>query len=109
MARSIGWTYPKLAEPKLAEPGWQLTAVTDVPAAPDPRLADLGEAELVATCLAGRAEAFDILVARHRRTTYQLCYRFVNNHEDASDLSQDVFLRAFRGLRSFRGGSSFST
>jgi RNA polymerase sigma-70 factor (ECF subfamily) len=40
---------------------------------------------------------------------YQLCYRFVANHEDASDLSQDVFLRAFRGLKSFRGQASLST
>src|SRR5439155_21182384 len=38
-----------------------------------------------------------------------LCYRFVGNHEDASDLSQDVFLRAYRGLRSFRGQSSLAT
>ena len=40
---------------------------------------------------------------------YQLCYRFVGNHEDASDLSQDVFLRAYRGLRSFRGQSTLAT
>ena len=40
---------------------------------------------------------------------YQLCYRFVGNHEDASDLSQDVFLRAYRGLRTFRGQSSLAT
>jgi RNA polymerase sigma-70 factor (ECF subfamily) len=40
---------------------------------------------------------------------YQLCYRFVSNHEDASDLSQDVFIRAFRGLRNFRGHSSLGT
>jgi len=40
---------------------------------------------------------------------YQLCYRFVRNHEDASDLSQDVFLRAYRGLRRFRGQASLTT
>ena len=60
-------------------------------------------------CLAGRAGAFDLIVERHRRPVYQLCYRFVGNHEDASDLSQDVFLRAYRGLRSFRGQSSLGT
>ena len=38
-----------------------------------------------------------------------MCYRFAGNHEDASDLSQDVFLRAYRGLGKFRGGSSLST
>src|SRR6266446_3556750 len=72
-------------------------------------LAELDEAGLIAACLAGRREAFDVIVERHRRTVYQLCYRFVGNHEDASDLSQDVFLRAFRGLRNFRGQSSLAT
>ena len=52
----------------------------------------------------GRPGAFDVIVERHRRAVYQLCYRFVGNHEDASDLSQDVFLRAYRGLAKFRGG-----
>lgn len=75
----------------------------------DAALATLGEAELVAACLAGRAGAFDVIVDRHRRAVYQLCYRFVGNHEDASDLSQDVFLRAFRGLRNFKGQSSLGT
>jgi RNA polymerase sigma-70 factor (ECF subfamily) len=75
----------------------------------DLSLADLDEQQLVEACLAGREGAFDLLVERHRRTIYQLCYRFVGNHEDASDLSQDVFLRAFRGLKNFRGGSSLST
>lgn len=72
-------------------------------------LADLDEAALVDACLAGRAGAFDLIVERHRRAVFQLCYRFVNNHEDASDLSQDVFLRAYRGLRSFRRQSSLAT
>jgi RNA polymerase sigma-70 factor (ECF subfamily) len=74
--------------------------------------ADLdGEADqaLVEAFLNGRPEAFDVIVRRHQRTIYQLCYRFVGNHEDAADLSQDVFVRAFRGLRRFRGGSALST
>jgi len=72
-------------------------------------LDELDESQLVTACLAGRAGAFDLIVERHRRPVYQLCYRFVGNHEDASDLSQDVFLRAYRGLKSFRGGSSLAT
>src|SRR6478735_7978568 len=72
-------------------------------------LDQLDEQQLVAACLAGRAGAFDVVVERHRRSVYQLCYRFVGNHEDASDLSQDVFLRAFRGLRNFKGQSSLGT
>ena len=72
-------------------------------------LEELDEPALVEACLAQRAGAFDLIVERHRRAVYQLCYRFVGNHEDASDLSQDVFLRAYRGLRSFRGQSTLAT
>jgi RNA polymerase sigma-70 factor (ECF subfamily) len=94
---------------RTADPGWKLTVVrNDVPVR-DAALADLGEADLVVACLSGRPGAFDLIVERHRRTVYQLCYRFVGNHEDASDLSQDVFLRAFRGLRNFKGQSSLGT
>lgn len=92
------------------DPGWELTVVRsdDMPT-PGPVLAELSEAELVAACLAGRPGAFDVIVERHRRTIYQLCYRFAGNHEDASDLSQDVFLRAYRGLRNFKGHSTLGT
>jgi RNA polymerase sigma-70 factor (ECF subfamily) len=80
-----------------------------MPAA-DPRpVEQLDERALVEACLAQRPGAFDLIVERHRRAVYQLCYRFVVNHEDASDLSQDVFLRAYRGLRSFRGQSTLAT
>jgi RNA polymerase sigma-70 factor (ECF subfamily) len=67
------------------------------------------DAELVAACLAGEREAFDVIVERHRRHVYQLCYRFVANHEDASDLAQDVFIRAYRGLRTFKSQASLGT
>lgn len=75
----------------------------------DPSVGDLSEQVLVEACIAGRPGAFDLVVERHRRSVYQLCYRFVGNHEDASDLSQDVFLRAFRGLHRFRGQSALGT
>ena len=67
------------------------------------------DAELVEASLAGDRAAFDVIVERHRRHVYQLCYRFVGNHEDASDLAQDTFIRAFRGLKSFRGQASLGT
>ena len=69
----------------------------------------LEDSALVSASLAGDREAFDVLVRRHQRHVYQLCYRFAGNHEDAADLAQDAFIRAYRGLRSFKGTSAFST
>jgi RNA polymerase sigma-70 factor (ECF subfamily) len=56
-----------------------------------------------------QALAFDLLVTRHRRSVYHVCYRFVNHHEDAADLTQGTFVRAWRALASFRGQARFST
>jgi len=64
---------------------------------------------LIAAFLSGRRDAFDLIVERHRRHVYQLCYRFVGNHEDASDLAQDVFVRAFKGLQKFKHESALGT
>ena len=64
------------------------------------------DATLVDASLQGHREAFGVIVERHRRQVYALCYRFVGNHEDASDLAQDVFVRAFRGLRGFKARAS---
>ena len=55
------------------------------------------DAGLVRGRLAGSPGAFELLVQLHQRSIYRLCYRFVSNHEDACDLSQEVFLRAHRG------------
>jgi RNA polymerase sigma-70 factor (ECF subfamily) len=87
---------------------WPL-AISAMTAPADEPLTEVGDRELVETCLEGRPEAFDLIVHRHRRQVYQLCFRFVGNHEDASDLTQEVFLRAYRGLRAFRGKSALST
>ena len=112
MAQSLAWTLPGTwradRELSVARRARAAGAVAETPSArvaPDA----MDEMALVQACLAGRAGAFDVIVERHRRPVYQLCYRFVGNHEDASDLSQDVFLRAYRGLRTFRGQSSLAT
>ena len=89
---------------------WDVTVVRpDSPTLPDPGLGDLAEPDLIAACVAGRPGAFDLVVERHRRAVYQICYRFMGNHEDASDLSQDVFLRAYRGLPAFKGNAALGT
>ncbi|HXK09004.1 MAG TPA: sigma-70 family RNA polymerase sigma factor [Vicinamibacteria bacterium] len=73
---------------------------------PRPREA---EREAVEACRRGEREAFDQLVVRYQRDVYRLCYRYVNNHEDANDLAQEVFLKAWRAIGRFRGESAFST
>jgi RNA polymerase sigma-70 factor (ECF subfamily) len=65
--------------------------------------------QAVAACQQGEREAFDRLVERYQRDVYRLCYRYVNNHQDANDMAQDVFLKAYRAIGRFRGDSSFST
>ncbi len=94
-----------------ASAGWTVTVVK--PSDPDAPVAagfaDLDDAALVAASVEGRTDAFDVIVERHRRTVYQVCYRFVSNHEDASDLSQESFVRAWRGLKNFKGQSALST
>jgi RNA polymerase sigma-70 factor (ECF subfamily) len=67
------------------------------------------EREAIEACRRGEREAFDRLVLRYQRDVYRLCYRYVNNHEDANDLAQEVFLKAWRAISRFRGESSFST
>lgn len=64
---------------------------------------------LVEAAQAGHREAFDLIVERHRRTVYAVCYRVLGNHEDASDATQNVFLRAYRGLPAFKGQSALTT
>lgn len=65
--------------------------------------------ELVRACVAGDRTAFDLLVTRHQRQVYRLCYRFVGNHEDAADLAQDAFVRAYRALPKFARTAAFTT
>jgi RNA polymerase sigma-70 factor (ECF subfamily) len=67
------------------------------------------EREAIEACRRGEREAFDRLVVRYQRDVYRLCYRYVNDHEDANDLAQEVFLKAWRAIGRFRGESSFST
>jgi RNA polymerase sigma-70 factor (ECF subfamily) len=111
MAQALVWTVaPALGVESAKSAEWDSPVAREVRAGlGEAATADLNETELIAACLAGRHEAFDVIVERYRRTVYQLCFRFVGNHEDASDLSQDVFLRAFRGLKRFRGQSSLGT
>jgi RNA polymerase sigma-70 factor (ECF subfamily) len=67
------------------------------------------EAELVARCAAGDEMACAELVSLHQRMVFQLACHLLGNREEALDLSQEVFLRVFRTVGSFRGHSSLKT
>jgi RNA polymerase sigma-70 factor (ECF subfamily) len=65
---------------------------------------------IVERCLSGDAAAWEELVRMHTRRVYGLCYRFTGKDAEAQDLTQDVFLRVFRALGSFRSSEgSFTT
>jgi RNA polymerase sigma-70 factor (ECF subfamily) len=62
------------------------------------------DAQLVERCLAGQDAAGEDLVKLHTRRVYSICYRFTSSDAEAQDLTQDVFLRVFKNLKSFRSG-----
>lgn len=62
------------------------------------------DSELVERCLGGDDTAWEDLVKVHSRRVYGICYRFTGSDHEAQDLTQDVFLRIFRTLKSFRAG-----
>jgi RNA polymerase sigma-70 factor (ECF subfamily) len=65
--------------------------------------------DLVARTQAGDATAFDELVVKYTPRLYGLIYNMTSNHEDTNDLLQDVFSKAYKAIRGFRGRSSFYT
>ena len=65
--------------------------------------------ELVNLCAQGDSAAFEKLVARHQRAVYGIVSRMIYNKDDVDDMAQDIFVLAYRSIRSFRGESSFAT
>src|SRR5947208_824111 len=65
--------------------------------------------ELVARTQSGDASAFDQLVVKYTPRLYGLVYNMTSNHEDTNDLLQDIFSKAYKAIRGFRGKSSFYT
>ena len=65
--------------------------------------------ELVARSIGGDQESFNQLVLRWERPIYALAYRVIGREEDARDVCQETFLRAFRALNGFRGQAKFSS
>ncbi|HEX3798553.1 MAG TPA: sigma-70 family RNA polymerase sigma factor [Verrucomicrobiae bacterium] len=67
------------------------------------------EMELVGRARSGDMSAYDTLVRRYQERIYATVYHMTSNHEDANDLAQDAFIKAYQALNSFKGGSSFYT
>ena len=70
---------------------------------------DTDEAALIERCRAGDLGAFEPLVEKYRQRAYRLAYNVLRDPEEAWDVAQDAFIRAFQALPSFRGDSAFYT
>ena len=94
----------------------QLSMYTNAPGGGALTMANAGTArvldadsQLVERCLSGDEGAWEELVKTHTRRVYGICFRFLGRENEAQDLSQDVFLRVFKTLNSFRAGEGSFT
>src|SRR6266567_489962 len=79
------------------------------PAAAPPATDPQEEQQLVKRARTGDLEAYDELVGRYQERIYATVYHMTANHEDANDLAQETFIKAYHALKSFKGDSSFFT
>ncbi len=70
-------------------------------------LSENDDAELIEQFQNGNTAVFDTLFTRYQKRTYRLVQRFVPNHEDALDITQDAFIRAYQGLSNFKSQCQF--
>jgi RNA polymerase sigma-70 factor (ECF subfamily) len=78
-------------------------------ASPERRLEADADQAVVARVQAGDVAAFDELILRYRERVYGIIYQMTANREDAADLAQDVFIKAFQSIHRFEGSASFFT
>src|SRR6201995_4313244 len=69
----------------------------------------LSDIELIEQTLAGNQSAYTDLVKRHQRFVFTLALRFAKDREDAEEIAQDTFVKAYRALSQFQGSSKFTT
>jgi RNA polymerase sigma-70 factor (ECF subfamily) len=67
------------------------------------------DADYVRRLQRGETEAFEMLVRRHEKTIFNLVYRMLGDYDEAAEVSQEVFLSAYRAIGQFRGDANFST
>jgi RNA polymerase sigma-70 factor, ECF subfamily len=69
----------------------------------------IGDAECVRRVQQGDTDSFEILVRRHQKAIFNLVYRLLGDYDEAVEISQEVFLSAFKSIHRFRGDATFST
>jgi len=65
--------------------------------------------DLIAEVLAGKSQSYAVLVSRYQNLVFSIALRYVPAREDAEEVAQDVFVKAYRSLSGFKGASKFST
>jgi RNA polymerase sigma-70 factor (ECF subfamily) len=77
---------------------------------PDPSPAPLEAIDtLIANCLGGDQVAWEEIVRQHRRKVFNIAYKFTGRHDEAEDLTQDIFLKIFKSLHTFDRRANFQT
>src|SRR5215210_6671745 len=69
----------------------------------------IGDAECVRRVQQGDRECFEVLLRRHQKGTFNLVYRLLGDYDEAAEVTQEVFLSAYKAIDSFRGDANFST
>lgn len=69
----------------------------------------LNDTEIISRVLQGESHCFAEIVSRYQNYVFTLTIRFLKNREDAEEVGQDIFIKAYRSLAAFRGDSKFST
>src|SRR2546422_11404128 len=93
----------------MAQPAWRKASKEPVEPASGAASTPTDEIVLVKRARQGELAAYDELVRRYQERIYATVYHMTSNHEDANDLAQEAFIKAFHALKSFKGGSSFYT
>ena len=70
---------------------------------------NITEAELIQRSQQGDLDAFEQLILQYEKRVYTIAYKYMSNHEDASDMAQEALIKAYRSMTSFRGESAFGT
>jgi RNA polymerase sigma-70 factor (ECF subfamily) len=72
-------------------------------------IAEASDRELLERCRAGDETAFDDLVLRHQQRAFNVAFQLLRDHEDATEVAQDAFVRIYRSIGDFRGECEFTT